>query len=332
MASNLTLENNSSPLVSILCLCFNHEKYIGKSIGSMIEQVTGFDFEIVIHDDFSQDRSVEIIKKIISDNPKVKIKLIENNQNQYSIGKNLPILNALPHCEGEYVAFCEGDDFWIDCDKLQKQYNALKGSNYSMCFTAAKKYCNEEFAEEFGRHANVIKKFSLSEVILGGGGFMPSPTLFFRKTCMDRLTSSFKNAPVGDYFMQIAASEGGAVYLPDTTAAYRVFSESSWSSTRVKLPSHIILSEASSYVLCFEELKKLYKDHTDVLNQGLSAELSYLSFTLFKKKDYRNSKVLYEKSIKYYEGVNKTQLFLKFATKATNIASLLLAIRERFLK
>lgn len=113
------------PLVSIRCLVYNHELYLRQCLDGFVMQKTTFPFEAIVHDDASTDKSADIIREYAEKYPDI-IKPIFEKENQYSKHKeNLNrILNEA--CRGEYIAFCEGDDYWIDSSKLQEQVVILE--------------------------------------------------------------------------------------------------------------------------------------------------------------------------------------------------------------
>jgi len=117
--------------LSVIVLCYNFEKYIEQCLLSILSQRTNFDFEILVRDDFSSDKSVSIIKQIAFWNP--NIKLIEGNEN---IGFSKSYKQLLDLSQGEYIAYTDGDDYWTDLNKLQKQSDFLDSNpNYVMSFT-----------------------------------------------------------------------------------------------------------------------------------------------------------------------------------------------------
>lgn len=122
-------------LVSISCITYNHSAYIRQCLDGMLMQQTTFNFEILIHDDCSTDGTDDIIREYASKYPKI-IKPLYEEENQYQQGK--PIGTAvwnLPRAKGKYIAMCEGDDYWTDPLKLQKQVDFLESHpEYSMCF------------------------------------------------------------------------------------------------------------------------------------------------------------------------------------------------------
>lgn len=121
-------------LLSIQCLVYNHEPYLRQCLDGFIMQKTNFDYEVVVHDDASTDNSASIISEYTRRYPKL-IKPIYESENLYSrVGNKISfIINE--KCSGKYIALCEGDDYWTDPLKLQKQINFLEANlEYSMCF------------------------------------------------------------------------------------------------------------------------------------------------------------------------------------------------------
>ena len=112
-------------IVSVICKTYNHEKYISKCINSLLNQKTNFKYEILIHDDASTDKTALIVKEYEQKYPNI-IKAVYQKENKYS--KKIPIIPnfLLPIASGKFLAFCEGDDFWIDENKLQTQVDALE--------------------------------------------------------------------------------------------------------------------------------------------------------------------------------------------------------------
>ncbi|KEF38878.1 glycosyl transferase [Schinkia azotoformans MEV2011] len=117
---------NNEVLVSISCLTYNHEKYLRQALDSMLMQKTNFPFEIIVHDDVSTDNTVEIIKEYARKYPNI-VKPIIQMENQYSKKVSITHQYILPKARGKYIAYCEGDDYWTEPNKLQKQVDFLEG-------------------------------------------------------------------------------------------------------------------------------------------------------------------------------------------------------------
>lgn len=128
-------ENDTRPLmVSIWCTTYNQEPYIRQCLEGFVMQKTDFRFEAIVHDDASTDGTAAIVREYAEKYPDI-IKPIFETENQYSKGDGSLDRIMEEVCTGKYVAFCEGDDYWIDPLKLQKQVDFLENNpDYSMCF------------------------------------------------------------------------------------------------------------------------------------------------------------------------------------------------------
>lgn len=143
-----------TPLVSICCVTYNHEKYIADAIESFLMQKTDFPFEIIIHDDASTDNTAKIIREYEERYPKI-IKAIYQKENQYSKGVSIQSF-YLKYLQGKYIAICEGDDYWTDPYKLAKQVNFLE-SNPNYIATAHNVRTINEHGEEVEDSINPYK-------------------------------------------------------------------------------------------------------------------------------------------------------------------------------
>ena len=218
-------------LVSIICGTFNHEKYIADAIESFLMQKTTFKYEILIHDDASTDRTAEIIKEYEAKYPDI-IKPIYQKENQYSKGVKVGNLNR-KRAKGKYIAICEGDDYWIDSDKLQKQIAFLeKNPEYSLCVHAAK-IVDAKTKKELSqiRPATENRIFSTKETICGGGGLFSTNSMVYRRKESEILPDFYNNASVGDYPLTIFLSIIGKVYYMDEfMSTYRTNIVGSWTN------------------------------------------------------------------------------------------------------
>lgn len=215
------------PLVSIWCLTYNFAPYIGKALDSFLEQETDFPFEIVVHDDCSTDETVTILRRYQAEHPeKIRLLLEETNQRTKHLHR------FLDKIRGDYVAICEGDDYWCDPHKLQRQLGFLRENlDYSMAFHA----CD---IEQAGKIVDEKKPYeeeravSTGAVIFGGGMFCPSASCVFKTEYLHNLPEYYFVADIADFPMQIyMASCGRVYYLPDKMCVYRRGHAGSWSST-----------------------------------------------------------------------------------------------------
>lgn len=240
------------PAVSIICNTFNHSKYIRDALDGFLMQKTDFPFEILVHDDASTDGTGDIIREYADKYPELIFPIIQN-ENQYSKGIKINQTYQYSRVQGKYIAVCEGDDYWTDPLKLQKQFDALeKMPGVDMCAHAV------EFTEN-GKFLYIVapsdddRILTTDEVILGGGGFVATASLFYRKSIMDDPMDFIKKMNI-DYFLQIYGSiRGGIYYIHDNMAVYRYMTESSWSSRMSKDKVRYTLHE----IKCIETLKVL---------------------------------------------------------------------------
>ena len=124
------------PLVSIRCMVYNHEPYLRQCLDGFVMQRTTFPFEAIVHDDASTDGSAAIIREYAERYPDI-IKPIYETENQYWKGTIGKIIRSVRNPNAKYFALCEGDDYWTDPLKLQKQVDALEA--HPDCFIAFSK-------------------------------------------------------------------------------------------------------------------------------------------------------------------------------------------------
>ena len=131
----------TNPLVSICCITYNHAQFIRKCLDGFLMQETNFPIEILIHDDCSTDGTTEIIREYEAKYPDLIFPLYEE-ENQYQQGKAAEIdFYNYRRARGKYIAYCEGDDYWTDPQKLQKQVDFMEANpEYSVCFHDFQKY------------------------------------------------------------------------------------------------------------------------------------------------------------------------------------------------
>lgn len=214
-------------LVSVTCTTFNHEKFIAKAVDSFLMQITNFPYEILIGEDCSTDQTRSIVDEYLKKYPE-KIRLITSESNVGARNNSIRLVKA---AKGKYIAECEGDDYWTDPYKLQRQVDYMEANtDCSMCFHSAQ--IVHESDQPTGRGIRPYKKSQISpiqDIILGGGGFCPTPSLFYPRLLMDNPPDYYLSAPVGDYPMQMyLASQGSVFYMDKSMCAYRIGVKGSW--------------------------------------------------------------------------------------------------------
>lgn len=214
-------------MVSICMITYNHEKYLKQAIDGVLGQKTNFEIELVIANDNSPDNTDAIIQEYIRSNPNGnKIKYIHNPVN---IGMMPNFINALENCAGRYVAMCEGDDYWTDEFKLQKQVDFLeKNKEYAMCFHKVSVETSGVISED-----NITLESPNKTTIkdLANGNYIHTCSVMYRNRLFKNFPRYFKKSPIGDYYLHMLNSLYGDIYrLDDNMAVYRVHQTSYWSS------------------------------------------------------------------------------------------------------
>lgn len=222
---------SDAPMVSIRCITYNHESFIAQALDSFLMQKTVFPFEIVVHDDASSDKTANIVREYEKKYPDI-IKPIYEEENQYS--KNVAHFRKVVDdaCKGKYIAYCEGDDYWIEPDKLQVQVDWLESHpEHTMC-------CSDAIIEspngilDWHRYEKDCD-IPVKDMILGGGQFVQTATIVYRRDILNNYPDVCLKCHVGDFPLQLWAVLNGKVrYIAQKTASYRYFRSGSWTSNQ----------------------------------------------------------------------------------------------------
>ncbi|WP_163583215.1 glycosyltransferase [Gracilibacillus saliphilus] len=212
------------PLVSVCCITYNHENYIRDALSSFIMQQTNFDYEILIHDDASTDGTGEIIKEFELKYPDI-IKPIYQKENQYSKNPRVPAKNVWPRAQGRYIATCEGDDFWLDKNKLQKQVDILENNpEFVYCFHSVQVVdtAKNPIGKFLGPHGKGSGSYFLSET--GQGSFVHLSSIMMRtELVQEKLPDWYFDASHGDYALIFYLEGlGKNYYIDEVMSCYRI--------------------------------------------------------------------------------------------------------------
>lgn len=278
--------------VSISCLVYNHEKYIKKCLDGLLMQKTNFRFEILIHDDASTDKSADIIREYEVKYPDV-IKPIYQTENQYSKGVKISFTYQYPRARGKYIAFCEGDDYWCDENKLQLQYEKLE-KNPKAVFCGHKVECITEEGRCLGRYyptREINKEFLSSDEMMKILRDYKYPfqtsCYFIRANLLTALDSN--NTPKFMYLggdlmcLMYLLTQGDYIYIDRVMSCYRNNSIGSWSERNKGQKKQVALAKntISAYLLFDIYTNQIY---SEVVRQIIEQELFYIYQV---KKDYR---------------------------------------------
>lgn len=267
--------SSTTPIVSICCPTYNQEQLIESAIKGFLMQKTSFRFEIILRDDASQDDGVAILKRYQRYYPNI-IKLILNKSNQLKFGHK-SLTEFAKQAKGKFIALCDGDDFWQNPFKLQKQYDIFeKHDNVSICFHSMETDANASVNFKHAWTPSEYEFISQYQVISNDGGFMPTSSIMFRNKNISPVLEFIRHAPVGDSFLQFYLSFlGDVVFLKGSYGIRRENLENSWSSRKSKpwreANHHLQMGEASIKFLNLTPWK--YRRH--ILNL---ANLHFLRF------------------------------------------------------
>ena len=219
------------PMVSICCVTYNHFEYIKDCIEGFLMQKTNFEFEIIIHDDYSADGTLEILLEYEKKYPK-KFKLVLQNENQWSKGvRGIFARFTFPMAKGKYIALCEGDDYWTDPLKLQKQVDFLEENEEYAAVFHNSIILNEVdnktslYRNEWDKNTEV----SAEQIISGGGGIYPTVSIMFRANA-SRYFNELPEGFSGDTILSLSILLSGKFYyINEVMSVYRLHSRGVYS-------------------------------------------------------------------------------------------------------
>lgn len=219
-------------MVSICCITYNQEGYIKDALDGFLKQKTSFPYEVLIHDDASTDRTGQIIREYADRYPDI-IKPILQTENQYSKGlTNISGTFNFPRASGRYVAMCEGDDYWVDEEKLQMQVDYMEAHpDCSICFHSAEVQVLERAVTERQMRPFFKNRVVAPEEIIDKRSGYPTASLLFRTEMVKDLPDFYVQAPIADIPLQLlAAARGYGYYIDRPMCVYRLGGAASWTS------------------------------------------------------------------------------------------------------
>lgn len=236
------------PLVSICCTTFNHQNFIKDALKGFIEQKTKFPIEILIHDDASTDRTPAILREYEKTDPRIKV--IYQKENKYSQGEKPFIKYLFKNAKGKYIAMCEGDDFWTDPFKLQKQVDFLENNNgYVLSFHDALESGNKGVIYNNGK-----KDLSKEDLILNSHLHTSTVLFYWNKEIFSK-TKAIKVVNGDTALYSILGHFGKGKYIKTITPSiYRIHDKGVWSGKTLtfKLKSAI---ETYNWILQHSDIK-----------------------------------------------------------------------------
>lgn len=288
-------------MMSVCCLVYNQEKYVRQMIESLVNQKTDFKYEIIINDDASTDGTADILRDYSSKYPELIIPIYQQ-QNQYS--QKIRITNSIlyPRVRGKYVCFCEGDDYWCDDNKLQKQFDAMEAHpECSICVHYVQPVNEDDTiikllipnkriptgVVECGQYAKWLLaeaecSFQLSSYCIKGD--------LIHRMEVDKLPEFFRESPVGDEAIQrFCLNYGKLFFIDKIMSCYRANSIGSWNIRENKAI----------------EKKKIHCERMQNMDR------LYDSFSNGKFSEYIEQGYIKREFNFYYESCQYSKLFMK---------------------
>ena len=232
--------NKSEPLVVIEMITYNHENYIAQAIESVVKQKTTFNFKLIICEDGSLDNTAKICTAYKKKYPE-KIDLYLNEKN-IGVRLNAKKLHELSFgSNAKYIAMLDGDDYWIDENKLQKQVDFLEANpDYTICFHRVYEKLDTGKLRK-GRLNTETTERSYTIDDLAVNNFIQTPSVVFRRV-FEQLPEEVMSFPILDYVIHLLnASKGKIKYLPDLMAVYRIHNQGTFSMVDLKTRSKAVV-------------------------------------------------------------------------------------------
>lgn len=308
--------------VSIICTAYNHADYIEQTLNGFLSQKFSYTYEILIHDDASTDATAEIIRKYEEKYPKI-IKAVYQKENQYSKGIMATKI-LLDMAEGEYIALCEGDDYWNDSQKLQRQIVFLdehpeySASIHSGYYAYEDGIIKRKLFRTYKENRDVPIEELLSKWVC------PTASIVYRRECRRQYDLGYgKNLPCGDFPLLVyLATKGKIYYIDSAMCVYRTMSKSSLSLKRKdnkelnrKMDEKFIrLLEAIDQALG-KKYKEVIKKH--IMQREFSRMVAEKDWKQIKKKEYQEYylNLSWKKKLQIYLGYISPRFFGKIENK-----------------
>lgn len=253
------ISDKVNPKLSICCITYNHATFIRQALDGFMMQKTNFPFEIIIHDDASTDGTADIIREYEQKYPDI-IRATYQSENQWSKGVNVLKTFVYPKIQGQYVALCEGDDYWTDENKLQKQVDYLDAHpEMSICFHPVKVVWEDKSQSEY-IFPTVSARFNKNVLTLEDllkRNFIQTNSVVYR-WCLKGKEYLFPDEILpGDWFLHLLHAQNGKIgFLVDVMAVYRRHSGGIWCGAGVT--DDWFLKSAIPHLKFYQEVERQF--------------------------------------------------------------------------
>jgi glycosyltransferase involved in cell wall biosynthesis len=250
-------------MVSIEMVTYNHEKYIAQAIEGVLMQETNFEFELIIADDCSPDRTSEIVNQYIKNHPNgYRIKYFRHPEN-FGINANSKFVRQ--QSDGKYIAICEGDDYWIDKNKLQFQFDFLESNpDFSVCFHSIYELINGKQVLLKTDYLKTDGVFTVED-LAREGNFIPTLSALFRNNFKDNFPEWTSTCPLGDYTQHLLNGQFGKYKgFEKPMAVYRIHEGGAYSNAHLDRKIEMLVNTLTILIEHLEpNLIEILKTHRD---------------------------------------------------------------------
>jgi glycosyltransferase involved in cell wall biosynthesis len=316
----------SRPLLSVVVIAYNQEKYIAQTLESICTQVVDFKIEVIVGDDGSTDDTRRIIKEYVKRYPNI-LRPVFRKKN---LGPWANFVDAFKSAQGKYIALCEGDDFWTDSTKLQKQVDLLeKNPDAAICFhKATVVYENGDKPDMTYPDVNDPNWYTHRELFFTN--YIPTASVVYRRIDYTGIAS---NVMPGDWYLHLYhAKHGRVVLIDETMSVYRKHDEGIWREFDIDR-DQIWRRYGLQYLNFYSEILSMYEANEDyqkiivgqfseIIDSLLAVDEKYHEHTIDRVlREYSELTKLYMK--------NRYDLRLEIADKSERLTHDLLAVGDR---
>ena len=266
------------PKVSIISISYNQKDFIEEAIQSFLSQKTDFNIEVIIADDASTDGTQAIIRDYAKKYPDI-IKPILRKKN---LGAWNNFTDAIRRAEGDYIALCEGDDYWTDSTKLQKQVEFLENhSNHALCFHPVKVIFEDKKSKSYTYpEPNKHDKYTLNELLKNN--YIQTNSVMYRRQNYDYLASGMMP---GDWYLHLYHARFGEIgFIDKTMSVYRRHSGGLWWGSTEKRAA-FLKKTCDDHMRLFIEFIDMFSDQPHYVNTVTNTAVGILQETLASNND-----------------------------------------------
>lgn len=261
---------NQEIKVSVIMLAYNIGSYLEEAIRGVVRQQTSYPVQLVIAEDCSTDNTLEICLRYQQQYPDI-ITLVRHEQNA---GLQRNFIDAHRHCVGEYIAICDGDDYWTDKHKLQKMTDFMDSHpDYSTCFHRVVNYYEEDGSKSL---SNGKQKKVTTVIDLARSNFITNSSSLFRRKYYPEVPAWFAQITSCDYAMHLLNAQHGPIYyFRKPMAVYRKHGKGIWSEAASDKRLNASLDAREHLLEYFKNQKEVYDTLRGAYRQIIVALLQY---------------------------------------------------------